>query len=198
MRNKKTTQSGFTLIELLVVIAIIGVLSSVVLVSLKSAREKAADSKTLQEIHQFQVAVQIFYSEYGRYPNPGSVGRYCLSGNGNCIFAGSNSTGFYNIGGELAQIIEPEQKKHNFTDTFIKKAEALVGNKLPGYLTKNPTITLTSTYAGPIYIWDGTTGEVIFTLKNEPPAFSQYRSVSGNSGLYQQKANGGVGTNLTY
>jgi len=49
-------QRGFTLIELLVVIAIIGILSSVILASLNSARLKGRDSRRLSELHQMATA----------------------------------------------------------------------------------------------------------------------------------------------
>lgn len=61
---------GFTLIELLVVVAIIGLLSSVVLVSLDSARAKARDAKRKQDIKQIQNALALYYdSNNGKYPD---------------------------------------------------------------------------------------------------------------------------------
>lgn len=64
---------GFTLIELLVVIAIIGILSSVVLASLSTARNKANDAKRQSDLHSLQIAVELYYSKNGTYPVTGAV-----------------------------------------------------------------------------------------------------------------------------
>ena len=61
-------QKGFTLIELLVVIAIIGILSSVVMASLNSAREKARDAKRIADLQQMQLALEMYYDDNSGYP----------------------------------------------------------------------------------------------------------------------------------
>lgn len=64
MNRKK----GFTLIELLVVIAIIGILSSVVLASLNSARTKSRDAKRISDIKQLQLALELYFDSNNAYP----------------------------------------------------------------------------------------------------------------------------------
>lgn len=66
-------KNGFTLIELLVVIAIIGLLSSVVLASLNSARSKARDVKRKSDVHQITLAIELYFNAVGNYPAAGGA-----------------------------------------------------------------------------------------------------------------------------
>lgn len=59
---------GFTLIELLVVIAIIGILSSVIVASLTTARQKARDAKRVAEMDSISKALELYYIEANSYP----------------------------------------------------------------------------------------------------------------------------------
>ena len=70
----KKNNKGFTLIELLVVIAIIGILSSVVLASLNSARTKARDARRIADIKQIQLALELFYDANRYYLGSGECG----------------------------------------------------------------------------------------------------------------------------
>lgn len=68
MINQESKKLGFTLIELLVVISIIGLLSSIILVSLASARLKARDAKRISDLKTISTALELYYSDYGYYP----------------------------------------------------------------------------------------------------------------------------------
>ncbi len=88
-------QKGFTLIELLVVIAIIGLLSTLAVVALTSARAKARDAKRISDVKQVQTALELYYADKGGdYPptqaalgEPTTAAVLCSLG-----FTGSSST----------------------------------------------------------------------------------------------------------
>ena len=84
------TVRAFTLIELLVVIAIIGILSSVVLASLNTARTRANDARRMQDLQQLARAISMYHLDHGTYPHPGG----CFSvkkGNGEAYGLDSGS-----------------------------------------------------------------------------------------------------------
>jgi prepilin-type N-terminal cleavage/methylation domain-containing protein len=60
-------KKGFTLIELLVVIAIIGILSSVVLASLNTARGKGANAAVKSNLNNIRAQAEIYYDTNGNY-----------------------------------------------------------------------------------------------------------------------------------
>tara|TARA_B100000745_G_scaffold249865_1_gene171934 strand:- start:131 stop:661 length:531 start_codon:yes stop_codon:yes gene_type:complete len=96
---KKTNTRGFTLIELLVVVAIIGVLSSVVLSSLNTAREKARDVTRITHMREIQKALQLYWLDNRVWPP--RTADSCLDGwdvtpcSGNDTFIEGLETGGY-------------------------------------------------------------------------------------------------------
>lgn len=84
-KNKK--QTGFTLIELLVVIAIVGLLATIVLSSIKVAKDKTYFSRALTEFKSMATALQYYLIDYDQYPAdvsrdlPPGLGQYLAGQN---------------------------------------------------------------------------------------------------------------------
>ncbi len=74
--DKMNLKKGFTLIELLVVVAIIGILASVVLASLNSARSKGSDAAVKANLSNMRAQAEIVYDNAS-----GSYATVCADGN---------------------------------------------------------------------------------------------------------------------
>lgn len=65
-RNKVI--KGFTLVELLVVISLIGILSTLVIANLNSARERARDAQRKSDLRNIQTALRLYYNDNAGFP----------------------------------------------------------------------------------------------------------------------------------
>lgn len=61
-------QAGFTLIELLVVVSLIGILATLVIANMNSARERARDAQRKSDLRNIQTGLRLYYNDNGGYP----------------------------------------------------------------------------------------------------------------------------------
>lgn len=105
VRIQLMVKKGFTLIELLVVISIIGLLSSIVLASLESAKEKARDAKRMQDINAIRTALELHYNDHGSYTQPENIcSDTSYGGFGSCGTAGG--TGDWDANSDLRDLLK--------------------------------------------------------------------------------------------
>ncbi len=88
----KNFKKGFTLIELLVVVAIIGVLASVVLASLNTARSKGSDAAVKANLANMRAQAEIYYDGTGAntYTNVCTVDLTFKAAHDAAVLAGGN------------------------------------------------------------------------------------------------------------
>lgn len=138
--SKKDNQKGFTLIELLVVIAIIGTLSSVVLASLNTAREKARDAHRQSTLKELEKALAIYHLEHNKYPN--TSGWY---GDSSCTagwFTDRNSTNWIPglvSGGYINSL--PDDSKESGCNTYIYNSNGTDYKLMAHYLRESGSLT---------------------------------------------------------
>ncbi len=103
MKKPHQTEKGFTLVELIIVIAIIGVLSTIVISALGTARTKAKNAKAKQDQRKLQDVMQVATGDSGKTlgfvtPNNSQgtdnwTGQECVSYTSGPIRQLRNSTG---------------------------------------------------------------------------------------------------------
>lgn len=102
MFTKTPRQKGFTLLELLVVIAIIGILASIVLVSLSQSRQRGTYAQVIQQLHEIESAFRLYLSSAQQWPNTcrsgslvGSSGTHICSYSSPGVASNDQSDVFY-------------------------------------------------------------------------------------------------------
>jgi prepilin-type N-terminal cleavage/methylation domain-containing protein len=65
--KRRNFQTGFTLIELIITVAIIGILASIVMVSLTNAQKDARDARRKAELANVATALNLYYIDNGTF-----------------------------------------------------------------------------------------------------------------------------------
>ncbi|MEI8327929.1 MAG: type II secretion system protein [Candidatus Taylorbacteria bacterium] len=114
---KTSFNKGFTLIEMMVVVAIIGILSSIIVLSLTGAKGKARDARRVSDLGQLQLALELYFDRCNMYPQPlqsgaqYGVGQGVADSNTQCNKPKPGTNDYYTMSDFIAKIPTPTTEK---------------------------------------------------------------------------------------
>ncbi len=159
LTKKQQRQKGFTLIELLVVIAILGLLATIVAVSLTSARARARDARRVSDIRQIELALELYYAAHQEYPTSTPYTKLRNEGFLNMSADPADpKTGIaycYASGAVSGTATHPTQYYHIGTELENSDSDMLCQDR--DYNSASSSVAFT-TQAGTDAAWCGTTG----------------------------------------
>ncbi len=174
-KSKIKRERGFTLIELLVVISIISLLSTIVLASLNSAREKAKDAATTQNIKSLMLAMELYKDAKGFYPGQDGVGFLgCEDSAAFCEYNNGNGTQFDLIQSELSPYIPSIEfignsfDMTNYIGYYIFDIESALSAPPPYYCDPSHPFT-EYLFLFPVFDSSGRLVDLPFPLKSDDP-----------------------------
>jgi prepilin-type N-terminal cleavage/methylation domain-containing protein len=137
MMKINTYKRGFTLIELLVVIAIIGILASVVLASLNTARDKGANAAIKSNLNNLRAQAELVYDT----AVPNSYAAVCADPNVLKAVTAAATAGGKTVGTVNAANTTSNVTCYNATATWVVQATLKVPDGTNAYWCVDSTGT---------------------------------------------------------